>query len=386
MSQLGIPKAAMNSLVQLVDYNAQIKPGMEVFILAHIDGLYGSANYVDETAIGWTQSVIQSRGANCAIIWIDEIMKAHEWRMPPAVKGAITECDMFINTGLDLAVEEVAEFRGYIETADTWYVRQFATTAPLLMSEWAQTAHDLVVMVRHVSSDPFMNGDEPAKFTMTDKNGTELEGYCHGPKPRKGIPGMPYNSWRRDASKYLPWPEWVHPPINCSEVNGVLYFDCMLPWWSRYIGIDPSWKEPIRIDVKDCKMVNISGGKEAELLKRFLKVMEGKVGDGIWKFDTFHFGIHPNAAVTEDECPNAIYRRIIDHSHHSNMHWHVGSAPGIEGKYFYYPHITADIRNTDMKVNDTVVYDDGYLMCLQDKRVLDIAAKFPELPGIPDKI
>ena len=52
--QFGIPKAAMNSLIQLVDYNAEIKPGMEVFILAHIDGLYGGSNFVDETAIGWT--------------------------------------------------------------------------------------------------------------------------------------------------------------------------------------------------------------------------------------------------------------------------------------------------------------------------------------------
>ena len=40
------------------------------------------------------------------------------------------------------------------------------------------------------------------------------------------------------------------------------------------------------------------------------KDLETKVGDGIWKFDTFHFGIHPNASVTHDQCPNDIYRRI----------------------------------------------------------------------------
>ena len=36
--QLGIPKAALNSLIQMVDYDAQVKPGMEVLIGAHLDG------------------------------------------------------------------------------------------------------------------------------------------------------------------------------------------------------------------------------------------------------------------------------------------------------------------------------------------------------------
>jgi hypothetical protein len=159
----------------------------------------------------------------------------------------------------------------------------------------------------------------------------------------------------------------------------------MLPWWSRYMGIDPSWKEPVRVDVKDSRMVKISGGKEADAVNRFLKVMEGKVGDGMQKFDTFHFGIHPNAKVTDAQCPNAIYKRIIDHSHTSNLHWHIGSAPANEN-YNYYPHITADIRNATLTVNGTLVYDKGYLECLQDPRVLEVAAKYPDLPGVPDKI
>jgi len=381
--QLGIPKAALNSLTQMVDHCAQIKPGDEVVILAHIDGLYGSDNLVDEQAINWTQAVVQSRGANCSILWIDEIMKENEWRMPPVVKGAITEADLLINTSLDLAVEEVAEFRKYLEVAKTWYIRMFPVTAPLLMTKWAQTPHELVVMIRHISSNPFMT--HMSKFVMTDPNGTHLEGCTLDPVQRPGIPGMPYNSWRRDASHYIPWPEWVHPPINCKDVNGVFFFNCMLPWWSRYIGIDPAWKELVRIDVKDSRMAKISGGKEADAINRYLKILEGKVGDGIWKFDTFHFGIHPNAKVTDAECPNAIYRRIIDHSHSSNLHWHVGSAPANE-KYNYYPHITADIRNATLKVNDKLVYDNGYLMCLQDPEVLKIAAKYPDLPGVPEKL
>jgi hypothetical protein len=151
------------------------------------------------------------------------------------------------------------------------------------------------------------------------------------------------------------------------------------------MGLPPAWEQPVRVDVKDNRMVKISGGKEADAISRFLKMMEGKVGDGMWKFDTFHFGIHPNAKVTDDQCPHAIYKRIIDHSHTSNLHWHVGSAPANEN-YNYYPHITADIRNATLTVNGKLVYDNGYLECLQDPRVLEVAAKYPDLPGVPGKL
>ena len=382
-SQLGIPKAAMNSLIQLVDHNAQVKPGMEVLIGAHIDGAWGSENLVDPVAVSWVQSVVASRGANVSVIWIDEIMKKHKWRVPPILKGAIANADLFINFSLDLAIEENAEFRGYIEETKTWYVRMFPVTTSLLMSEWAQTPHGLVVWCRHLSSDPLMN--HMAKFVMTDTNGTELEGNILDPVKREGIPGMAYNSWRRDHSHYIPWPEWVHPPVNCKNVNGVLFFNCMLPYWSRYMGIPPAWEEPVRVDVKDSRMVKISGGKEADAISHTLKELEGKVGDGMQKFDTFHFGIHPNAKVTKDQCPNDIYRRIIDHSHHSNMHWHLGSAPANE-KYNFYPHVTADIRNCTLKIADKLAWDNGYMMCLQDKKVLEVAAKYPDLPGIPERV
>jgi hypothetical protein len=382
-TQLGIPKAALDALIQLVDYDAQVKPGMEVLIGAHLDGAYGSENLVDPVVVSWVQAMVASRGANCSVLWIDEIMKKHEWRVPPILKGAITNADLFINFSLDLAIEENAEFRQYIEGTKTWYVRMFPVTTALLMTDWARTPHELVVMVRHVSSDAFMN--HMAKFVMSDTNGTELEGNILDPVKREGIPGMPYNSWRRDASHYIPWPEWVHPPVNCKNVNGVLFFDCMLPYWARYMGIAPAWQDPVRVDVVDNKMVKISGGKEADAINRALKDLETKVGDGIWKFDTFHFGIHPNASVTHDQCPNDIYRRIIEHSHPSNMHWHLGSAPANEN-YNFYPHVTADIRNCTLKIADKLVWDNGYMLCQQDKRVLDVAAKYPDLPGIPERV
>ena len=381
-SRVGIPHEAMTALTDMIDNCAKVEPGMDVLILAHKDGLYGGDNLVDEEAIDWTASVIQSRGARASILWIDDPQRVHEWRYPPIVKGAVAGADLLINTSALIVTEEFAEFRQHIEDAGTWMVRMFPATAPLLMSEWAQTPYELVTMIRHVSAKAFMN--HMSKFVMSDPNGTHLEGFILDPVQRPGIPGMPYNSWRREASRYLPWPEWVHPPINCKDVNGVYNFNCMLSWWSRYIGIPPSWDGLVRVEVKDSRIVGITGGPEADALSRFMKSMVDKVGDDIWKFDTFHFGVHPNAKVRDYQCPNLRHRRIIDHSHTSNLHVHLGSAAANEN-YGFWPHITGDIREATLKVGDVLAYDNGYLCCLDDPQVLEVAAKYPDRPCLPQR-
>ena len=413
--QVGIPTAAWTFLEDMVDnvwgMNESRK---EVVILAHKDGLYNGQNLIDEECVAWVSTAFTSRGHNVSILWVDDPQDLHTWRYPPVVKKAVEGCDLLINTSWQMPVEEIADFRQHVELSHvgdpdrmseegkknfpcrpdkqpkdctdydsgTWFIRLFPVTADLMQTKWAQTPSELVYMIRHISSEPFMALNEATQFTMTDPNGTNLTGYTINPTKREGVPGMPYDSWRKDSSHYLPCPEWVHPPINCSKVNGELYFDCMLPWWAMYIGIDSYWETPIKITVEDCKMVGIEGGVEAKKLYAFLKEMETKVGEKIWLFDTFHFGIHPNAKVTKYECPHDIYRRTIEHSDCSNVHWHIGSAGGRPG-YNFYPHITGDIRNATLKVGDQLVYDRGWLCCQDDPRLAEIMKKYPGRPGIP---
>ena len=427
-TQVGIPEQAWDFLSDMVDNcvgRAIDLTGAkkEVVILVHKDGLYGGDNLIDEEAIGWVSTAFTSRNCRCSILWVDDPQLKHQWRYPPVVKKAIEGADIIINTPWQMPVEEIADFRGHIEQshlndparmteqakkdfpkrpdkqpkgldydAGTWMVRLFPVTADLMMTDWARTPYELTTMLRHISSEPFMNLDRPTKFHMTDPNGTDLTGYTVNPVKREdengvGVPGMPYDSWRENSSHYLPVPEWVHPPINCTHVNGVLYFTEMLPWWSKYIEISPYWDEPIKITVEESRMVAIEGGVEAKKLVAFLKEMEEKVGDKIWLFDTFHFGIHPNAHVNYYQCPNDIYRRTIEHMDCSNVHWHLGSAGGREG-YNFYPHITGDIRNCTLTLEHEggeieYVYKDGWLCCQDDPRLQEIMKKYPGRPGIP---
>lgn len=142
--QPGIPKGAVIAINDLLDNCAKIQPGQEVLLLAHIDGLYGGDNLVDQEAISWIQSAIQTRGANASVLWIDEPAKAHAWRFPPVVKAAMSGCDVLINHSFNLVTEEILEFREYIAERKVRMVRNFATTTPLLCTAWAQTPYELV--------------------------------------------------------------------------------------------------------------------------------------------------------------------------------------------------------------------------------------------------
>lgn len=379
---LGIPTAAVVSISDMLDKCAKIKPGQEVLLLAHIDGLYGSDNMVDEQAISWIQSAAQARGANASVLWIDEPATPHAWRFPPVVKAAMAGCDVLINHSFDLVVEEIAEFREYIAEKKVKMVRNMATTAALLCTEWAQTPYELVSEIRYQSSKAFIGG---APWKMTDDNGTHLEGVIVDPLNRPGVPGMPYSSRREEAGYYLPWPEWVHPPVNVSHTSGEFVFDCMLSWWSRYIGISPYFNEPIRMIIKDCRITDIHGGQEADALNRFLEYMKGAVGEGVYDFNTFHFGVHPQARVNDHQCPNILHRRLIEHSHSSDIHVHIGAPPSNQN-YPYWMHITGDIRTATLQVGDSLVYDKGYLTFLDDKAVIAVAKKYIGRPGLSQQV
>jgi hypothetical protein len=373
-----IPKGALIAINDMLDHCARIRPGQEVLILAEIDGLYGGDNLVDEEAIGWIKTGVQDRGANPSVLWIDEPAVPHAWRFPPVVKAALLGCDVLINHSFNLVTEEIAEFREYIAEHKIRMVRNFATTAPLLCSIWAQTPYELVSEIRYQASLPFKAGQ---KFTMTDENGTHLEGEIINPAHKVGVPGMPYSSRREEAGYYLPWPEWVHPPVNVIKTSGTFIFDCMLGWWSRYIGISPYFSQPIRLTIENNRITKIEGGSEAAALKLFLVAMKERVGDSVYDFTTFHFGVHPQAMVAPQQCQHVLHRRLIEHSHSSNLHVHIGNPPST-AQYPYWMHCTGDIRQPTLKVGDTLVYDQGHLFALDSPAVKAVAAKYPGRPGV----
>ncbi len=374
----GIPKGAAVAIDDMLDHCAKVRAGQEILLLAQLDGLYGGDNLVDETAIAWIQAAIQNRGANASILWIDETAKAHRWRVPPIVKAALPACDVFINTSFDLVFEEMVELKKFLWDQKIIMVRNFATTAPLLCSAWAQTPYELVSEIRYQAALPLKEG---LRFQLSDENGTHLEGAIEPPYNPNHPWFKTYTIRREEAGSYRPWPEWVVPPIYLSNTTGVFIFDSMLSWWSRYIGISPYFSRSIRLTIEKGRIVTIEGGSEAEALRRFLSAMKDRVGDGVYNFRCLHFGVHPQAMVSPSQCSHTLYRRLIEHAHSSNIHVHIG-APPPTADYPYWMHCTGDIRTATFRVGDTVIHDRGYLTALDHPAVRAVAAKYPGRPGV----
>ena len=377
-SHIGIPGGAAIAINDMLEKCAGIQPGQRVLIVSELEDLYGKDWAVDETAVSWIQQAVQMKGGDAAVLWIDEPAVPHAWRFSPVIKAAIPGCDILINHSLNLVTEEMGEFRDYVDEHKVKMVRNFASTAPLLCSYWAQTPYELVSEIRYQASIAFRPG---LPYIMTDENGTHLEGTVIAPTNRAGVPGSPYSSRRNEASYYLPWPEWMHPPVNVADSNGVFIFDCMLSWWSRYIGISPYFEYPITLTIEANRITGIEGKKEAKALEKFLIEMSKRVGDGVWDFNTFHFGVHPQAIIGPHQCPNILQRRTIEHSNSCDLHIHIGAPPPTKD-YPYWMHITGDIRQPTLKVGDAVIYNNGHLAALDSPAVKAVAEKYPGRPGL----
>lgn len=375
----GVPKGAQAAIDDMLDNCAKIRPGQEVLLMAQIDGLYGGDNLVDQEAMSWIQSSIERRGANASMLWIDEKATPHAWRFPPVVKAALLACDVFINNSFDMEWEDLYEYKEFCKKHNNiLVVRNFATTAPLLSTDWAQTPYELLCEIRYQASLPFKDG---VNWQLTDMNGTHLEGKIIATDDPDRPGYNTYSRRRREEPGFcLPWPEWKHTPIKISDTNGIYIFESMLSWWSRYIGISPYFNKPIRLNVENNRITKIEGGSEADAFKRFLASMRERLGEGVYNINTLHSGIHPHASVRPDQCPSVLYRRLIDHSHSSNLHVHIGKPPATVD-YPYVLHCTADIRKPTFRVGEHLVYDRGHLTALDHPAVLAVAKKFPGRPG-----
>lgn len=373
-----VPEPATVAIGDMLDECAGVEPGQEVLILAYQDGLRGGDNYVDERAISWIQEKVQERGANASVLWADEKSTPHHWRFPPIVKAAFAASDVMINNTLDLSFEELVEFKRFTWDEKKLVVRNFATTPTLLATSWARTPYRLVSEIRYQAAQLIETG---APFVLTDPNGTHLEGEV--------LPAYhPEHPWftnyavrREEVGYYRPWPEWVVPPIRLSGTRGTFVFDRMLSWWSRYLSIPPYFERPVRLTIEGNRIIAIEGDEEADSLRRFLASLEDRTGRDAYNFDALHFGVHPNAAVTHEDCPNVLYRRLIEHSHTSNIHVHIG-VPELTKEYPYWVHITGDVREATFTVGEVMIHDRGHLTALDLPVVKELAADFPGRPGL----
>ena len=190
-----------------------------------------------------TVEVVRERGAEPRVMWVDMperptviwpdlATRDTVWRIPAEIKAAMKEADLLISHVFDLSSEEhLKELSETLREYELPMVRNMASTAPLLMSDWARTPHDLIAEIRYRMGELVVAG-EP--WELTHSNGSHLRGIVGpGPKTRPS-----YVYWRRDGF-YRPFPDGIYPAVNPVDCEGVFIFDRMMPIWARKIGLPP---------------------------------------------------------------------------------------------------------------------------------------------------
>jgi len=140
--RIPVPTGAAIAVADLLDECANVEAGQEVLIVAYTDGLRGgdksgrrAGGRVDPGGCGsggLTRRCVGGRRRD-----------GHKWRFPPVVKSAMAASDVMINNTLDLSFEDLIEFKRFTWNEKKLMVRNFATTAPLLGTSWAQTPQRL---------------------------------------------------------------------------------------------------------------------------------------------------------------------------------------------------------------------------------------------------
>lgn len=370
-----MPRHVAIAIDDLLDTCAEIKVDQKVLIVASPNGLTGGINLVDEAVVAWIEAALQQRSAHPTVLWTDIPGRVHEWRLPAAFKAAVVGVDVVISHAFDLPFEELYELRDVMAQHRSVFVRNMATTADLLASDWAQTPYELVSEIRIRTARLFGEGMD---WSLTHPNGTSLTGKIRSPLP----PGRKYADYRSEGF-YRPFPEGVFSPINIAETEGILIFDHTSPWWARYIGVPPSFADPVRITIENNRIRAFDGGEEARALEQFMAEMAARIGDMMYETFALHGGVHPHAKIARHQCAHDTYRAFIEHHDSSNLHLHLGVVPPEHREtYPYFVHISGDLQGATLTVGDQLVYERGRLSSLDSPEIRKIAARYRDRPGV----
>jgi len=369
-----IPHSAAIAISDMLDNCARVQAGQHILLLAAVDGLHGGRNLVDEQAIAWLQTGIQQRGAHATVMWADmpihpdvywsrDSNEVPAWELPPVVQAAMGSADLVIGHLADLWTE------GELKERPAKFLYNMATTGRLLGSAWGLTPWELAAEIRVRAAAMIKEG---APWTITHPNGSQVRGTVGKLTPNYG------------TLRHTPFPEGVFPSLPTVGAEGTLIFEATGPHWARHIGLPCQFSAPIHLTLESGKVKEIRGGEEADVLRDFLKALSHHLGDSAYEMRGWHGGAHPHARVSEQECPDPMYRAFVEHHGAHSMHFHLGNSH-MAKDYPFNVHVSAELQGATVKVGDNVVYEHGRLTAFDHPEVRKIEARYPGRPGVSDQ-
>lgn len=141
------------------------------------------------------------------------------------------------------------------------------------------------------------------------------------------------------------------PDIECAiggndgTINGVVYIDGSIP--HPLLGLI---REPIQLEVEKSKIVKITGGEQAEILKG---ILESYQNPAVYHIGEIGIGMNPACELTG--------RMLEDEGCYGTIHFGVGDDRGFLGTNSCPVHIDMVFRKPTLTIDGKVLLDEGKL-------------------------
>lgn len=327
---------------------------------------------VDEIVVHALATVCQEQGARPQIMW-GTGMEKEWWDDPsPIILGAFRGADLVINNASSIG-RPLRAVRDIMFREGVPMIRNMATSAEALASPWARFPFELSDEITRRAGEYI---DNASTWRITAPNGTDISGRFAPPSSSQS--GMSKYATRRRNTKNRPFPQGCLVPITSVEANGIIVTDRTIPREARHLGVDEIvFRDEVRVTVENNRMVNVDGGFEAGILRKFFEEVQGHIGEHAWNLSSFHAGINPKAKldVSREAQPEVAHRPT--HNNPNVLHFHLGgSKQEEEFDYPYMFHISVEVDRPTFYVDGEKLYDAGNFMVLQDAGIRDLASKF----------
>lgn len=352
-----------------------VKAGDNVLILSLVnDPVYP----VDDLAVQALATACQEVGARPQVMWATGMEKGW-WDTPsPIILGAFEKADLVINNTLAIG-RPIRAVREIMFRQGVPMIRNMATTATALASAWARFPFALS---DEITSTAGQYVDNATRWRVVAPNGTDISGNMAPPSQTQS--GFAKYATHRGTSKNRPFPQGCIVPITSTGANGVIVTDRTLPIEARHLGVsETGFRDEVRITVENNMMVNIEGGKEAVALRRFFERMSKEIGDNAWNLSSFHSGINPKAGLRVSPDLHPDLWNLAKHNHPSSMHFHCGgNKQVVDFDYPYMFHVSLEVDDATMYMDDTALYTDGTLNVLSENHIVELASRFGDAEDI----
>jgi hypothetical protein len=303
--------------------------GMRLFVVSE-------RGAVDDTVAETIAAAGRDAGATVESLWVDPIPKATPDAISDAVLDAYREGDIVISHFPSLTREALhPHFPGEMRVR----VPNRARTEALLGSDWARFPYSVQRAMAERLEEKMAPG---LAWRITSPAGTDLKGVfggAGGPGGPGGEVGAAFFVEGEQGRARKNFPGGVHDPRACAALHGVIMVEYM-------DNVEQSPDDPpLRVEVKDCRITEITGGAGDGKLRDAIAASDGWI-------DSWHAGVNPRTVSPVERQDNG--RGWFGYSHCSPaiMHYHLGRS-----------HETTNLASFghSLSVDGEILYEDGAL-------------------------